>query len=87
MRYEAVGLLIYRCTPSGPRVWTAYPPKESSVHFSKFFQRLYDLYDIRFGYPDPGGPNVRKAWRSKGEKLPSIFDKDVAFPWETRLTD
>jgi len=87
MRYEAVGLLIYRCTPSGPNIWTAYPPKESPVHFSNFFQRLYALYDVRFGYPDPGGPNVRKAWRSKGEKLPPVFDQKTTFPWETRLAD
>ena len=87
MRYEAVGLLIYRCTPSGPKIWTAYPPKESPVHFSNFFRRLYNLYDIRFGYPDPGGPNVRKGWRSKGEKLPSIFDQEMPFPWQTRLAD
>lgn len=60
-RYEAVGLLIYQCTPTGPRIWTAFPPNDSPVHFSRFFQRLYNLYDVRFGYPDPDGPNVRKA--------------------------
>ena len=85
MRYEAVGLLIYRCAPTGPKIWSAYPPKESPVHFLHFFQRLYDLYDIRFGYPDPDGPNVRKAWRPKGAELPSTFDKETAFSWETRL--
>lgn len=87
MRYEAVGLLIYRCTESGPRIWTAYPPGDSPIHFSRFFQRLYELYDVRFGYPDPNGPNVRKAWRSKGGKLPSSFDRQMPFPWQTRLAD
>jgi hypothetical protein len=86
-RYEAVGLLIYRCTPRGPRIWTAYPPNDSPVHFSKFFKRLYDLYDIRFGYPDPNGPNVRKAWRPKECKLPSIFDKGIDLPWEPRVDE
>lgn len=87
MRYEAVGLLIYRCTSSGPKIWTDYPPKDSAVHFSKFFQRLYDLYDIRFGYPEPSGPNVRKAWRPKLEKVPSTFDGQTPFPWEMRLAE
>ncbi len=87
MRYEAVGLLIYRCTPSGPKIWTAFPPKASPVHFSNFFQRLYDLYDIRFGYPDPGGPNVRKEWRSGGRGIPSTFDQETPFPWKSRLAD
>jgi len=87
MRYEAVGLLIYQCTPTGPKIWGAYPPKGSPVHFANFFQRLYDLYDIRFGYPDPVGPNVRKEWRSKSGELPPSFDREAAFSWETRLAD
>jgi hypothetical protein len=87
MRYEAVGLLIYRCTTTGPKIWTAYPPKDSPVHFSNFFKRLYDLYDIRFGYPDPDGPNVRKAWQVKGMKLPAVFDRDGVRAWEARLAD
>jgi hypothetical protein len=87
MKYEAVGLLIYRCGPAGPKIWAAYPPKESPVHFSNFFRRLYSLYDIRFGYPDPGGPNVRKEWRSGAERLPTVFDQKTPFPWEPRLAD
>lgn len=85
MKYEAVGLLIYQCAPEGPRIWTNYPPKDSPVHFSKFFQRLLDLYDIRFGFPDPEGPNVRKCWHPKG--LPSSFDRETPFPWDMRLAD
>jgi hypothetical protein len=87
MRYEAVGLLIYRCSPSGAKIWTAYPPKDSPVHFSNFFRRLYLLYDLRFGYPDPSGPNIRKAWCPKGEKFPSSFDEQTPFPWEIKLAD
>jgi hypothetical protein len=87
MKYEAVGLLIYRCTPAGPKIWNAYPPKDSPVHFSNFFRRLYDLYDVRFGYPDPSGPNIRKVWRSKGSEIPSIVDEESSFTWEARLAD
>jgi hypothetical protein len=87
MRYEAVGLLVYRDSKSGGEIWNNYPPKDSPVHFSNFFQRLYNLYDLRFGYPDPDGPNIRKAWRVKSKQLPSIFDSDLPFKWETRLAD
>ena len=65
MRYEAVGLLVYRSTASGPAIWKTYPPADSPVHFSKFFQRLYDLYDLRFGYPDPGRTQHPKGMASR----------------------
>ncbi len=86
MRYEAVGLVVYRCSGSGGEVWEGYPPKGSPVHFGEFFQRLYDLYDIRFGYPDPDGPNIRKAWHVN-EKFPTRFDPDSKHPWQLRQAD
>ncbi|MGA9057766.1 MAG: hypothetical protein WB763_14785, partial [Terriglobia bacterium] len=64
-----------------------YPPKDSPVHFTNFFQRLYNLYDLRFGYPDPDGPNIRKGWRPCGKDFPSAFDPELPFPWEIRLAD
>lgn len=85
MRYEAVGLLVYRCTASGPVIWKSYPSAESPVHFSKFFQRLYDLYDLRFGYPDPDGPNIRKAWRPEFDGLAETIDAHSPFEWQPRL--
>lgn len=87
MRYEAVGLLVYRCTKSGAEFWNDYPPKDSPVHFANFFRRLYELYDLRYGYPDPNGPNIRKGWRLKSKDLPASFDRHVGFPWEVRLSD
>ena len=84
MRYEAVGLLVYRCAKSGAELWNDYPPKDSPVHFTNFFQRLYNLYDLRFGYPDPDGPNIRKGWRPCGKDFPSAFDPELPFPWEIR---
>jgi hypothetical protein len=87
MRYEAVGLLVYRCTPSGPSIWKAYPPADSPVHFSKFFERLYDLYDLRFGYPDPDGPNIRKLWHPQFDGLPGSIDKHLPLEWQPRLAD
>jgi hypothetical protein len=55
------------------------------AHSTCFFQRLYDLYDLRFGYPDPDGPNIRKAWLPQFEGLPKTIDKDLPFRWQPRL--
>ncbi len=71
MKYEAVGLLVYRCTKSGAEIWNDYPPKDSPVHFANFFRRLYDLYDLRFGYPDPA--QHPKGLASQSERLPHIL--------------
>jgi hypothetical protein len=68
-------------------IWKMYPPDTSPAHFLKFFHRLYDLYDLRFGYPDPDGPNIRKAWVPQFEGLPVIVDKDLPFRWQPRLAE
>jgi hypothetical protein len=85
MRYEAVALVIYRSTPTGTAIWKGYPPANSPAHFVRFFQRLYELYDVRFGYPDPDGPNIRKVWRPQFKGFPELMDKDLPFQWQLRL--
>ena len=85
MRYESVGLLVYRWRGERAEIWPDYPPPNSPVHFSRFFPRLYDLYDLRFVYPDPDGPNIRKDWRPQGSPIHDRFDENLAFPWELRL--
>ena len=85
MRYESVGLLVYRCRGTGAEIWPEYPPGDSPVHFSRFFQRLYNLYDLRYGYPDPDGPSIRKEWELQGHSLPIKLDEELRFPWELRL--
>jgi hypothetical protein len=87
MRYESVGLLVYRCLGEKTEIWKDYPSKESPVHFSKFFQRLYDLYDLRYGYPDPDSPNIRKCWKPMNEAIPAKYDVKSGFPWELRLAE
>lgn len=85
MRYESVGLPVYRCRGERAEIWPGYPPPNSPVHFSRFFQRLYDLYDLRFAYPDPDGANIRKEWQPQGPPIQHKFDENLAFPWEVRL--
>lgn len=85
MRYESVGLLVYRCRGQKAEIWPNYPSPKSPVHFSGFFKRLYDLYDLRFGYPDPRGPNIRKEWQTRALSIPGRFDGGLAFPWVPRL--
>jgi len=84
MRYEAVSLMVYECAVRG-KIRDGYPSVESPLHFSKFFRQLYQLYDLRFGYPDPNGPNVRKEWQLQ-EGIPSgTQDSHGGFPWEVRI--
>lgn len=87
MRYEAVGLLVYTCEGDGAKIWNGYPPVSSPVHFSRFFQRLYDIYDLRFAYPDPDGPNIRKGWRSSDFSSTWQADRDLGFPWGLRTAE
>lgn len=84
MKYESVGLVVYRCSSSGAEIWPGYPLSDSPVHFSRFFQRLYDLYDLRFGFPDPDGPNVRKVWQPRDNSVPIRLDSSLPFPWDLR---
>lgn len=86
-RYESVGLIVYRCRDGRSEIWPYYPAPDSPVHFSRFFQRLYDLYDLRFAYPNPDGPNIRKAWKIQGFAVPDKFDSSLPFPWEPRLAE
>lgn len=87
MRYEAVGLLVYKCEGDGAQIWNGYPPTSSPVHFSRFFQRLYDIYDLRFAYPDPDGPNIRKGWRASEFSSKWQADRDLGFPWGLRTAE
>lgn len=87
IRYEAVALLAYRCREGKTEIVKGYPPESSPVHFSKFFQKLYDLYDLRYGYPDPDGPNIRKEWRIQDPRAGKAFDATSPSPWNFRLAD
>ena len=86
MRYESIGLLIYRCFEGKTGVWPNYPSTESPIHYSRFFQKLYDVYDLRYAYPDSSGRNHRKMWVIPERALAEKFDTATGYSWEPRLS-
>jgi len=71
--YESVAFLVVECTTDGPRVYPNYPPKYSPVHFSKFFERLYRIYDERYCYVGADRVYCRKYWvLSNDQQIQSI---------------
>ena len=87
MRYESVGLVVYRCNRGRAEVVHNYPSQDSPVHYSKFFDRLYRVYDLRYAYPDSSGKSYRKTWIPKGPPPAASFDDGTEFPWALRLHD
>jgi hypothetical protein len=85
MRYEAVGLLVYRCLAGKTEVLATYPSPESPIHFSRFFQKLYEIYDLRYAYPDASGKNHRKVWDVPKSTLSEKFDAATGCAWDARL--
>jgi len=86
MRYESIGMLVYRCIGEKAEVWPSYPPAESPIHYSKFFQKLYDVYDLRYAYPDSSGRNHRKTWLVPAGVVADKIDTATSHSWEPRLS-
>ncbi len=86
MRYEAIGLVVYRCLDGKSEIWPNYPAADSALHYSKFFQRLYDIYDLRYAYPDSSGRNHRKIWKVKSGMLDDEVDASTGYPWIPRIS-
>jgi hypothetical protein len=71
-RYESMSTVLVSPgeTTLGQAV-ASYPPVESALHFDRFFQNLYEQYDMRFVY---GAPNLanktrRLEWDPKSPAL------------------
>ena len=86
MRYESIGILVYRYFEGKVEIWPNYPAADSPVHYSKFFQRLYDAYDLRYAYPDARGQNHRKSWAVGSGILADTFDAPTGHSWHSRAT-
>ena len=87
MRYESVALVVYQCTEGRATIWPDYPPRSSPVHYANFFQRLYDIYDLRFAYPDASGRSRRKSWTVRGCVISPERDNETGFSWTVRADD
>jgi hypothetical protein len=86
MRYESIGLLVYRCVEGKVEIWSNYPAADSPIHYSRFFPRLYDAYDLRYAYPDARGQNHRKSWITSTGILADTFDDSSGHSWHSRST-
>jgi hypothetical protein len=86
MRYESIALLVYRCLDGKVEIWPNYPASDSPIHYSRFFQRLYDAYDLRYAYPDAKGQNHRKSWAVGAGILADTFDARTGHSWHSRVT-
>lgn len=86
MRYESIAILVYRCIEGNAEIWPDYPRSDSPLHYSRFFQRLYNTYDLRYAYPDSSGRNHRKSWTISEGALPETFDSATGHSWEPRLS-
>jgi hypothetical protein len=84
MLYESVGLVVYQCEDRKTQVYPQYPPQSSPVHYSRFFERLYRLYDLRFSSPFPQGQTARKTWILADFEASVEFDATLGFGWSTR---
>ena len=83
-KFESVALVVYQRDENGkPTIYPGYPPPESPLHYSRFFQRLYESFDIRFGYRIE--QHVRKRWKLREYSVPDRMDAETGFPWEVRL--
>ena len=88
-QYESVALLVVECTRNGPRIFPNYPPTDSPVHFSKFFDRLYKVYDERYCYVGADKTYCRKNWVLSNDNETTTLDlaslNHEPFSYQVRL--
>jgi hypothetical protein len=77
-RYEAVGLAMV--VPHGEtrnQLFAAFPPSDSSLHFAKFFEALYSVYDLRFGYTASSLTRLKRhEWDEDSPVLQTLASSD-----------
>jgi hypothetical protein len=73
-RYEAVGLAMV--VPRGEtrnQLLAAFPPSDSPLHFAKFFDVLYSVYDLRYAYTAASLTRLRRQeWDDDSPVLRTI---------------
>lgn len=70
-RYEAVGLAMV--VPHGEtrnQLLAAFPPSDSPLHFARFFETLYSVYDLRYAYTASSLARLRRhEWEENSPVL------------------
>ena len=52
--YEVIGLMVVGTSPSRlGELLDCFPPPDSPVHWRGFFDRLYEVYDLRYPFRNP----------------------------------
>jgi hypothetical protein len=73
-RYEAVGLAMV--VPQGEtrnQLLAAFPPSDSPLHFAKFFETLYSVYDLRYAYTASSLARLRRhEWEENSPALQKL---------------
>ena len=69
MRYESVGLVVLSLLPVQYVKKSTRHHAQPKSHYSRFFERLYSIYDLRYAYPDSSGKSHRKNWTTKVHRL------------------
>src|SRR5438876_10058244 len=73
-RYEAVGLGMV--VPQGEgrnQLLGTFPPGDSPLHFARFFETLYAVYDLRYGYTASALAKLRRfEWDEDSPALRAV---------------
>jgi hypothetical protein len=77
-RYEAVGLaMVVPLGETRNQLLAAFPPSDSPLHFSSFFETLYSTYDLRYAYTASSLTRLRRhEWEENSPVLRSIVSSN-----------
>ncbi len=76
-QYEAVGFALVAKTADGASVFSGFPAASSPLAPAKFFQTLYEVYDLRFPYMSNQQGLARCSWRLDSPAFSSFPDEDA----------
>jgi len=73
-RYEAVGLgMVVPRGESRNQLLSTFPPQDSPLHFARFFDTLYSVYDLRYTYMASSLAKLRRVeWDENSPALRAI---------------
>ncbi|MBM3855614.1 MAG: hypothetical protein FJ399_21090 [Verrucomicrobia bacterium] len=78
-RYEAVGFALVQKTAEGSSILSGFPEPGSPLAPEKFFQTLYQIYDLRYPYMSNRQGLARHAWSSDSPVFAGLPDEEARF--------